>query len=137
LALTTSRVDAARERNPSPASEAVSREITFIASDGKEAFGISLWDKAENAEAYTRGTYPEVARLLASVAEGTPQVETHEVCNSTCHKIAAAVAARGRQFFSFGEERAKSASHISGEGETTKHSRLPIITLARQPRRLP
>ncbi|HEV3480891.1 MAG TPA: hypothetical protein VGR97_01035 [Candidatus Acidoferrales bacterium] len=68
-------------------------EITFIATGGKEAFGISLWDKAENAEAYNRGTYPEVARLLASVVEGTPQVETYEVSNSTFHRIAAAVGA--------------------------------------------
>ena len=68
-------------------------EITFVASGGKEAFGISLWDKAENAEAYNRGTYAEVGRLLASVVQGTPQVETYEVSNSTFHKIAAAVAA--------------------------------------------
>ena len=68
-------------------------EITFIASGGKEAFGISLWDKAENAEAYNRGTYPEVGRFLASVVEGTPRVETYEVSNSTFHRIAAAVAA--------------------------------------------
>ena len=25
-------------------------EITFVAPGGKEAFGISLWDQAENAE---------------------------------------------------------------------------------------
>lgn len=68
-------------------------EITFIASGGKEAFGISLWDKAENAEAYDRGTYAEVRRLLASVVGGTPQVETYEVSNSTFHKIAAVVTA--------------------------------------------
>jgi hypothetical protein len=68
-------------------------EIAFVGQGGKEAFGISLWDKAENAEAYNRGTYPEVTKLLAKVLEGTPQVETFEVANSTFHKIAAAVAA--------------------------------------------
>jgi hypothetical protein len=52
-----------------------------------------LWDKAENAEAYNRGTYPEVTKLLATVVEGPPQVETFDVANSTFHKIAAAVAA--------------------------------------------
>ena len=66
-------------------------EITFVAPGGREAFGISLWDKAENAEAYNRGAYPEVTRLLATVTEGTPQVETYEVSNSTFHTIAAAV----------------------------------------------
>src|SRR5216683_2465653 len=30
-------------------------EITFVAPGGKEAFGISLWDQAENAESYNRG----------------------------------------------------------------------------------
>ena len=67
-------------------------EITFVAPGGKEAFGISLWENAENAEAYNRGTYPEVAKILAKVIEGTPQVETFEVANSTFHKIAVAVA---------------------------------------------
>ncbi len=66
-------------------------EITFVAPNGTQAFGISLWEKAENAEAYNRGTYPEVTRLLATVTEGTPQVDTYEVSNSTFHKIAAAV----------------------------------------------
>ena len=68
-------------------------EITCVVPGGKEAFAISLWDKAENAEAYNRTTYPEVAKLLANVVEATPQVETFEVANSTFHKIAAGVAA--------------------------------------------
>ena len=65
-------------------------EMSFITTGGKEAFGISLWDRKENAEAYSRGTYPEVAKILAKVIEGTPQVDTFEVSNSTFHKIAAA-----------------------------------------------
>src|SRR5579863_1680682 len=67
-------------------------EISFIGQGGKEAFGISLWDKAENAEAYNRGAYPEVTKLLATAVDGPPQVETYNVANSTFHKIAAAVA---------------------------------------------
>src|SRR5213078_4224116 len=65
-------------------------EMTFVGQSGREAFGISVWDKAENAEAYNRGTYPEVAKILASVIDGAPQVETFDVANSTFHKIAAA-----------------------------------------------
>jgi hypothetical protein len=38
------------------------------------------------------GTYPEVTKILAGVVEGSPQVETYEVSNSSFHKIAAAVA---------------------------------------------
>jgi len=68
-------------------------EITFVGSTGTEAFGISLWDTAENAEAYNRGTYPEVTKNLARMVEGTPKVETYEVANSTFHKIAAGVSA--------------------------------------------
>jgi hypothetical protein len=68
-------------------------EITFVGQRGTEAFGISLWDTAENAEAYNRGTYPEVRKFLDRVIEGAPQVQTYEVANSTFHKIAAAVAA--------------------------------------------
>jgi|SRR5579864_4475285 len=67
-------------------------EITFVAPGGAEAFGISLWDKKENAEAYGRDGYPGVIKTLAKVVEGTPQVRTYEVCNSTLHNIAAQVA---------------------------------------------
>src|SRR6059058_2775416 len=68
-------------------------EITLVAPGGLEAIGISLWDQKENAEAYSRTTYPEVQKALAKVVEGTPQVQTYEVSNSTFHKIAARVAA--------------------------------------------
>jgi hypothetical protein len=68
-------------------------EITFVAPSGTEAFAISLWDRAESAEAYNREKYPEVAKLLATVIDGPPQVETFNVANSTFHKIAVAVTA--------------------------------------------
>ena len=68
-------------------------EITFIGPAGREAVGISFWDKQENADAYSRGSYQEVLKTLAKVLDGTPQVQTWEVANSTCHKVAAAVAA--------------------------------------------
>src|ERR1700687_2224223 len=68
-------------------------EITFVVPSGKEAFGISLWDNKDNAEAYNRGAYLQVAKLLSKVVEGTPRVETYEVSNSTYHKVGAAAAA--------------------------------------------
>jgi len=64
-------------------------EVTFVASDGTEAVAISLWDNKENAETYNRGIYPEVLKSLAKVVDGTPQVRTYEVSNSTFHKVAA------------------------------------------------
>ena len=63
-------------------------EITFVAENGKEALAISLWENKENAEAYSRDTYPALLRSLAKIVEGTPQVEAYEVANSTFHKIA-------------------------------------------------
>jgi hypothetical protein len=62
-------------------------EITFLTTGGSDAFGISLWDRTEDAEAYNRGIYPEVAKLLATVLDGTPRIETYEVSNSTFHTI--------------------------------------------------
>ena len=71
-------------------------EISFITTGGQHAFGISLWDRTEDAEAYSRATYPEVAKLLASFVEGTPQVVKFEVSNSTFHKIPTVVAPSAR-----------------------------------------
>ena len=68
-------------------------EITFVVPSGTEAVGISLWDEQENAEAYHRGTYPEVQKALAKVVEGDPQLRTYEVSNSTFHTIAGHVVA--------------------------------------------
>ncbi|MSO23081.1 MAG: hypothetical protein EXQ58_07490 [Acidobacteria bacterium] len=67
-------------------------EITFVTSNGTEVVGISLWDEKQDAEAYDRCAYPAVLKALAEVSEGTPEVRTYEVSNSTFHKIAAKVA---------------------------------------------
>jgi hypothetical protein len=64
-------------------------EITFVGPNGKDALAISLWDRKESADAYSRDTYPQVLKGLAKVIEGTPQVQSFEVANSTFHKIAA------------------------------------------------
>jgi len=69
-------------------------ELTFLAPGGTEAVAISLWDTKENADAYARTGYPEVLKNLNRFVEGTPNVKTYEVANSTFHKITAAVAAR-------------------------------------------
>jgi hypothetical protein len=68
-------------------------EITFVSPGGKEAFALSLWDRAEDAEAYNRGPYAGVAKIMATVIEGSPRVETFDVANSTFHKIASIVIA--------------------------------------------
>ena len=68
-------------------------EITFVNPTGKEAFAVSMWDNKENAEAYGRGSYTEVNKILSDLVEGTPQLKTFEIANSTCHKIAASAQA--------------------------------------------
>jgi heme-degrading monooxygenase HmoA len=66
-------------------------EITFVGPNGKEVLAISLWDRKESADQYSRETYPQVLKGLAKVVEGTPEVQAYEVANSTFHKIAATI----------------------------------------------
>src|SRR2546430_12702840 len=54
-------------------------EITFVAPAGKEAFGVSLWDNKESADAYNRGSYAEVTKILEKLVDGTPRADTYEV----------------------------------------------------------
>lgn len=64
-------------------------EITFVAENGKDAVAISLWDRKESADIYSRDTYPQVLKSLATMVEGTPKVNAYEVASSTFHKLAA------------------------------------------------
>jgi heme-degrading monooxygenase HmoA len=59
-------------------------------SDKHEIIGISMWDKKEQLEAYTRDTDPQVVKVLQPFFTGTPAVRTYEVSNSTNHKVHAA-----------------------------------------------
>ena len=59
-----------------------------MAPDGAAAVAISLWDRKDDAESYSRDTYPQVLKSLAKVVDGTPTVAAYEVSNSTFHKIA-------------------------------------------------
>jgi|SRR5215510_13681703 len=68
-------------------------EITLVALNGMEAVGISVWDSREQAEAYNNVGYTEVLKELNTLLEGTPQVKTYDVANSTVHNIAARSAA--------------------------------------------
>lgn len=68
-------------------------EIAFVVPGGREAVGISLWDRKEDADAYDRQTYPQVLKALARVVEGNPSIQTYEVSNSTFHTLAARAAA--------------------------------------------
>ena len=45
-------------------------EMLFVDPGGPEVVAISLWESRENAETYSRATYPEVLKTLAKVIEG-------------------------------------------------------------------
>jgi len=68
-------------------------EITLVAPGGADAVAISLWDQKQSADAFSRDAYPGLLKALGRVVEGTPQVHTYEVANSTFHKMAAHVTA--------------------------------------------
>jgi hypothetical protein len=68
-------------------------EIALVAPGGRDAVGISLWDRREDAETYARSAYAGVLKALEQVVDGTPQVQTYDVANSTFHKIAAGATA--------------------------------------------
>jgi hypothetical protein len=65
-------------------------EITFLYLNGREVQAFSLWETAEDAEAYNRGTDPKVTRILMPVIEGVTRVQTYEVLHSTFHNVATA-----------------------------------------------
>lgn len=66
-------------------------EIFFVSPDGKDATAISLWERQANAESYSNKAYPQVAEMVTNLIDGSPQIKTYNVVNSTCHKIAAQV----------------------------------------------
>ncbi len=67
-------------------------ELTFFAPSEDAVTSISLWDKASDAESYNRRSFPAVLKMLGTLIEGTPKIDTYEVLNSTYHKIAAVAA---------------------------------------------
>jgi ribosomal protein S8 len=64
-------------------------EITLLDANGKDAIAISLWDRKDSADAYSRDTYALVLKGLSKVVDGTPEVHAYQVANSTYHQIAA------------------------------------------------
>lgn len=62
-------------------------ELSFVSGERNEAVAISLWDRADSAEAYHRETYPRVLKALEGVIDGEPRLNTFAVSNSTIHKI--------------------------------------------------
>ena len=64
-------------------------EIAMTSTDGKQAVGISFWQRREDAEAYHRAGFADVMKALSKHIEGTPTIKECEVTNSTAHDIKA------------------------------------------------
>jgi heme-degrading monooxygenase HmoA len=69
-------------------------DITLAVPGGTEAVIISVWDKKENAEAYSREPNPQLRKILEKFIEGTPAIQTYEVAHSTFHPVMAQTAAQ-------------------------------------------
>ncbi len=60
-----------------------------LSRNKNEIVGITLWDKREHLDAYTKDTDAQVVKILEPLYSGSPDVRTYEVTNSTSHKVAA------------------------------------------------
>jgi len=58
-------------------------ELACASEDGETAFGISFWDRKEQADAYEREVYPQAVKMMESVVEGKPRVRGFHVSTTT------------------------------------------------------
>ena len=63
-------------------------EIAMVSADGKEAIGISFWEREEDAEAYDRAAYAEVRKALEPCSAGAPELHKYRVTTSIVHSAA-------------------------------------------------
>ena len=69
-------------------------EITLVSSDNpSHLIAISFWRSREDAERYSRESFSSITDLISGLVEGTPEVRTFDVEQSTIHKIATGKAA--------------------------------------------
>ena len=61
--------------------------ITLAVPDGREVATTSFWDQKGNAQAYSPSGYPEVAKILGKLLDGTPYVKTFNVVASTFERF--------------------------------------------------
>lgn len=62
-------------------------EFTLVSSDGKEALGVTLWERRENVETYDREGSANVLKVLATYTEGKPGFQTYDVTHSTLETL--------------------------------------------------
>ena len=62
-------------------------QVTMVSNDGKEAVGISLWDRKESAETYKNERSAGVLKALEKHVEEKPDLRTYEVTNIAFEKL--------------------------------------------------
>ncbi len=67
-------------------------EIAMVSTDGTQMVGISLWERREDAEAYSREAYRPEIEAIQGYMDGEPALVTYDVTNSTAHGIVALAA---------------------------------------------
>lgn len=62
-------------------------EFTLVSADGKEALGVTLWKRREDAEAYTREGAASVIKLVEKYTEGKSVSKIYDVSHSTVETL--------------------------------------------------
>ena len=62
-------------------------EFAYFDEEKKEAIAMSIWETKQDAENYARELYPDLRKTLDDTIEGTPEVRSYEVANSTWYGI--------------------------------------------------
>lgn len=66
------------------------RDLITMSRENDETVGISLWNTKEQADAYSKDTFPQVSKILEPLLTTVPEVRNYEVSGSTSHKYIAA-----------------------------------------------
>ena len=62
-------------------------ELSFFDKNKDEAFAMSFWDTQQDAENYQRDIYPQVFKKMEDAIDGSPEIRSFEVNNSTWYDI--------------------------------------------------
>lgn len=68
-------------------------EFTLVSTDGKEALGVSLWQRREDAETYNRERPAGVLKVVEKYTEGKSTPQIYDVGHSTLEMLPARKAA--------------------------------------------
>jgi len=62
-------------------------ELSYFDKENDEAIAMSFWDTERDAENYQRDTYPQVSKKMRDAIDGTPEIRSFEINNSTWYDI--------------------------------------------------